>query len=102
LTYVGAWPYQGPRGRFRKTNCWLAEKRHECIKAENPQAAPNSREAAYYFKIFRQLHPQDPVLGSIGIRTGSDFAEEREQVRGTVDGDLKHVREEDEETSKVG
>jgi asparagine synthase (glutamine-hydrolysing) len=32
------------------------------------------------------------VLGSIGIWTGFDFAEEREQVQGTVDGDLKHVR----------
>jgi asparagine synthase (glutamine-hydrolysing) len=34
------------------------------------------------------------VLGSIGIWTGFDFAEEREKVRGTMDGDLKHAREE--------
>jgi asparagine synthase (glutamine-hydrolysing) len=29
-------------------------------------------------------------LGSIGIWTGFDFEAEREMVRGTVDGDLKH------------
>jgi asparagine synthase (glutamine-hydrolysing) len=34
------------------------------------------------------------VLGSIGIWTGFDFTEERERVRGTMDGDLKHAREE--------
>ncbi len=37
------------------------------------------------------------ILGSIGIWTGFDFAEERERVRGTVDGDLKHKRQEKEE-----
>ena len=68
----------------------------ERIKAENPQAVLNSKEAAYYFKLFRQFHPQDSVLGSIGIWTGFDFEEEREQVRGTVDGHLKHVHDEDE------
>ncbi len=45
----------------------------------------------FYFKIFRKYHPQDSILGSIGIWTGFDFAEEREKVRGTVDGDRKHV-----------
>lgn len=70
----------------------MSEDEYERIKAENPQATLNSREAAYYFKIFRQFHPQDSVLGSIGIWTGFDFAEERERVRGTMDGDLKHVR----------
>jgi asparagine synthase (glutamine-hydrolysing) len=70
----------------------ISEDEFERIKAENPQATINSREAAYYFKIFRQFHPQDSVLGSIGIWTGFDFAEEREKVRGTMDGDLKHVR----------
>ena len=70
----------------------VSEDEYERIKAENPQAVINSREAAYYFKIFRQFHPQDSILGSIGIWTGFDFAEEREKVRGTVDGDLKHVR----------
>ena len=45
-------------------------------------------------KIFREYHPQDSILGSIGIWTGFDFEEEREKVRGTVDGDLKHVRDE--------
>jgi asparagine synthase (glutamine-hydrolysing) len=72
----------------------ISEDEYERIKAENPNATINSREAAYYFKIFRQYHPQDSVLGSIGIWTGFDFAEERERVRGTMDGDLKHVREE--------
>jgi asparagine synthase (glutamine-hydrolysing) len=69
----------------------VSEEEYERIKAENPQATINSREAAYYFKIFRQFHPQDSVLGSIGIWTGFDFAEERERVRGTMDGDLKHA-----------
>ena len=69
----------------------ISEEEYERIKTENPDAVINSREAAYYFKIFRKYHPQDSVLGSIGIWTGFDFAEEREQVRGTVDGDLKHT-----------
>ncbi len=69
----------------------LSDHEYERIVAENPQATINSREAAYYFKIFRQFHPGDSVLGSIGIWTGFDFAEEREQVRGTVDGRLKHA-----------
>jgi asparagine synthase (glutamine-hydrolysing) len=62
----------------------------ERIKAENPQAIINSKEAAYYFKVFCGFHPQDSILGSIGIWTGFDFEEERERVRGTMDGDLKH------------
>ncbi|MDY7019461.1 MAG: asparagine synthase B [Chloroflexota bacterium] len=69
----------------------ISEDEYERIKAENPRATINSREAAYYFKIFRQFHPQDSILGSIGIWTGFDFAEEREKVRGTMDGDLKHT-----------
>jgi asparagine synthase (glutamine-hydrolysing) len=68
----------------------VSEEEFERIKAENPTAVINSREAAYYFKIFRKFHPQDSILRSIGIWTGFDFAEEREEVRGTVDGDLKH------------
>ncbi|HEY98165.1 MAG TPA: asparagine synthase B [Dehalococcoidia bacterium] len=75
-------------------NSEITEDEYERLKAENPQATLNSKEAAYYFKIFRQYHPQDSVLGSIGIWTGFDFTEEREKVRGTMDGDLKHVREE--------
>ena len=71
----------------------MSEDEFERIKVENPKATINSREAAYYYKIFRQFHPQDSVLGSIGIWTGFDFAEERERVRGTMDGCLKHVRE---------
>ena len=81
----------------------MSHEEFERIKAENPKATINSREAAYYFKIFRQCHPQDSILGSIGIWTGFDFAEERERVRGTVDGDLKHQHEEkpEEQQSKV-
>lgn len=81
----------------------MTEDEFEQIKAEHPKAIINSREAAYYFKIFRKFHPQDSILGSIGIWTGFDFAEEREKVRGTVDGDLKHVHtaQEDEEASKA-
>jgi asparagine synthase (glutamine-hydrolysing) len=55
----------------------------ERIKAENPQAVINSKEAAYYFQIFRQYHPQDSVLASIGIWNGFDFSEEREKKSGT-------------------
>jgi asparagine synthase (glutamine-hydrolysing) len=73
----------------------MSEDEYQKIKAENPRATINSREAAYYYKIFRKYHPQDSILGSIGIWTGFDFAEEREKVRGTVDGDLKHDREND-------
>jgi len=68
----------------------ISEEDFQKIKAENPDAVINSREAAFYYKIFREFHPQDSILGSIGIWTGFDFAEEREKVRGTVDGELKH------------
>jgi len=68
----------------------ISEDEYQRINAENPRAVINSREAAYYFKIFRRYHPQDSVLGSIGIWNGFDFAEEREPVRGTMDGKLKH------------
>jgi len=78
----------------RLANSEMTDDEYQRIKAENPNATINSREAAYYYKIFREYHPQDSVLGSIGIWTGFDFAEEREKVRGTMDGDLKHVREE--------
>jgi asparagine synthase (glutamine-hydrolysing) len=60
------------------------------LKAENPEAKITSKEAAYYFKIFRQFHPQKSILNSIGIWRGFDFAEERQKIQGTVDGDLKH------------
>jgi asparagine synthase (glutamine-hydrolysing) len=79
----------------------MSEDEYQRIKAENPKATINSREAAYYYKIFRRFHPQDSILGSIGIWTGFDFAEEREQVRGTMDGDLKHAyKEEDGKTEE--
>jgi len=68
----------------------MTDDEYERIRAENPKATINSKEAAYYFKIFRRFHPQDAILGSIGIWTGFDFSEERERVRGTIDGDLKH------------
>lgn len=68
----------------------LAEKEisdadFERIRVENPTAVINSKEAAYYFQIFRQHHPQDSVLNSIGIWEGFDFAEEREKRTGTID-----------------
>jgi asparagine synthase (glutamine-hydrolysing) len=68
----------------------VSEEEYQKIKAENPDAVINNREAAFYYKIFREFHPQDSILNSIGIWTGFDFAEERERVRGTVDGELKH------------
>ena len=78
----------------------MSEDEYARIKAENPDAVINSKEAAYYFKIFREFHPQDSILGSIGIWTGFDFAEEREHVTGTVDGDLKHDHTEEMEDMK--
>lgn len=68
----------------------VSDAEFERIKEQNPEATINSKEAAYYFKVFRGYHPQDSILGSVGIWTGFDFPEEREKVRGTVDGDLKH------------
>ncbi len=68
----------------------MSDKEHKQIVKDNPKAVINSKEAAYYFKIFQGYHPQESILGSIGIWTGFDFAEEREKVCGTVDGDLKH------------
>ena len=79
----------------------MSQEEFEQIKAENPKATINSREAAYYFKIFRQFHPQDSILGSIGIWTGFDFEEEREHVKGTVDGNLKHDHGEEKENMKT-
>jgi len=69
----------------------ISDDAYERIRAENPRAVINSKEAALYFKIFRRYHPQDSVLGSIGIWTGFDFEEEREKVHGTADGKLKHA-----------
>jgi len=54
------------------------------IKTENPQAVINSKEAALYFKIFREYHPQDSILGSIGIWQGFAFAEERTNTAGSL------------------
>ncbi len=79
----------------------MTEDEYQQIKEQNPKAVINSREAAYYFKIFKRYHPQESILGSIGIWTGFDFAEERERVCGTVDGDLKHNHDEDEPAEKT-
>jgi len=73
----------------------LSDEDVERIKAENPGAVINSKEAAYYFQIFREFHPQDSILGSLGIWNGFDFEEEREKVRGTMDGELKHDYDEE-------
>jgi asparagine synthase (glutamine-hydrolysing) len=69
----------------------ISDDDFERIRSENPEAVINSKEAAYYYRIFRRYHPQDSLLKSIGIWSGFDFAEERERVRGTADGGLKHA-----------
>jgi asparagine synthase (glutamine-hydrolysing) len=72
----------------------MTDSEVERIKAQNPKAEINSKEAAYYFKIFRKYFPKDAYLECVGIWKGFDFAEERERVRGTVDGDRTVPREE--------
>jgi asparagine synthase (glutamine-hydrolysing) len=67
----------------------ISDEEFERIRQENPTASIGSKEAAFYFKIFREFHPQDSILNSIGIWKGFDFIEERERVVGTVDGDLR-------------
>lgn len=69
----------------------ISDQEFARLRNDHPDAVINSKEAALYYKIFREYHPQDSILKSIGIWTGFDFAEEREQVRGTMDGELKHV-----------
>lgn len=54
------------------------------LQHDNPQATITSKEAALYFKIFKRYHPMESILKSIGIWTGFDFAEERQQVSGTI------------------
>lgn len=68
----------------------LSDAEYQRLKAENPGATLNSKEAAYYFKIFREYHPQDSILNSIGIWQGFDFAEERAKTTGTLDR-LRHA-----------
>ncbi|MBD3393584.1 MAG: asparagine synthetase B, partial [Chitinivibrionales bacterium] len=53
------------------------------LKSEFPSATINSKEAAYYFKLFRRYFPHDSILDTVGIWTGFDFPEEREKVSGT-------------------
>jgi asparagine synthase (glutamine-hydrolysing) len=62
----------------------LTDDDFERIKAQNPAAIINSKEAAYYYEIFKKHHPQDSVIQSIGIWSGFDFAEERTPKSGTV------------------
>jgi asparagine synthase (glutamine-hydrolysing) len=62
----------------------LTDDDFERIQAQNPNAIINSKEAAYYYEIFREHHPQDSVIKSIGIWSGFDFAEERVQKSGTI------------------
>jgi asparagine synthase (glutamine-hydrolysing) len=54
------------------------------MQHDNPEATITSKEAALYFRIFREFHPQNSILKSIGIWSGFDFAEEREKVSGTA------------------
>jgi len=70
----------------------MSDAEYERLRAEHPQASLNSKEAAYYFKIFRHYYPQDSVMNSVGIWTGFDFDEERESIHGTMDGSRKHNR----------
>lgn len=67
----------------------LSDNDFEDIKARFPEAKIDSKEAAYYFRIFRQYHPQDSVLKSIGIWTGFNFSEERQKVSGTIESGPK-------------
>jgi asparagine synthase (glutamine-hydrolysing) len=62
----------------------ISNQEYQRIKDENPGAIINSREAAYYYQIFRQFHSQDSILESIGIWQGFDFDEERRPVENTV------------------
>jgi asparagine synthase (glutamine-hydrolysing) len=62
----------------------ISDDEFERIKARYPLAVINSKEAAYYFQIFRKYHPQDSMLSNIGIWTGFKFSEEREKKSGTI------------------
>lgn len=68
----------------------LTEEQYQRLRRENPQAMLDSREAAYYYEVFRRFHPQESILGSIGIWKGFDFDEERQRVLGTIGGELRH------------
>ncbi len=68
----------------------MSEAEYQRIAEEYPDAEINSREAAYYFSLFNEYFPQKSARDAVGIWTGFDFAEERNPVSGTVDGDLKH------------
>lgn len=68
----------------------ISDEDYARLQHDHPGAVINSKEAALYFKIFREYHPQDSILKSIGIWTGFDFDEEREPVQGTMDGTLAH------------
>jgi len=67
----------------------MSDDEYEQLKEENPEAVINSREAAYYFKIFRQYHPQDSVLASIGIWDGFDHEVERSAIGSDAGADTE-------------
>jgi asparagine synthase (glutamine-hydrolysing) len=68
----------------RMAESQISDHEFERIRAKSPGAVIGSKEAAYYYKIFRKHHPQDSILGSIGIWQGFDFAEEQCPVQGTI------------------
>jgi asparagine synthase (glutamine-hydrolysing) len=62
----------------------ITDDDYERIRTEAPQANINSKEAAYYYQIFRTYYPQDSALRTVGIWNGFNFPEEREPIKGTV------------------
>ncbi|HMB02040.1 MAG TPA: asparagine synthase-related protein, partial [Spirochaetota bacterium] len=69
----------------------ISDKELKRMQQKFPHARLNSKEAAYYYKIFRRYHPQQSILKSIGIWSGFDFASERKQLKGTFDGNLSYA-----------
>lgn len=68
----------------------MSDAEYAQLREEAPDAGLTSKEAAYYYKIFRGWHPQVSVLQTVGMWAGFDFAEERAPITGTVDGELRH------------
>jgi asparagine synthase (glutamine-hydrolysing) len=62
----------------------ITDDDYERICAESPHASINSKEAAYYYQIFRTHYPHDSALRTVGIWNGFNFPEEREPIKGTV------------------
>ncbi|MFP4364432.1 MAG: asparagine synthase B [Spirochaetia bacterium] len=67
----------------------LSDSQLRSLQKRFPDAGLDTKEAAYYFQLFREYHPQESILGSIGLWHGFSFSEEREKVRGSMDG-LSH------------